>query len=88
MSKSGAIAELIASVQAGKPRFYFLGLVGYYIEGRPCAADGLSVDGASTPNLRRTVEGFSCDAFFPPGLLPPDIVAANGITVSKELSKG
>ena len=68
MTKADAIAALIASMQAGEPRYFDVGVVGYFIEGTPFSADGLSVD-AGNAELRATEEGFTCEAVFPASTL-------------------
>jgi len=44
---------------ADEPRHFYVGLVGYFIEGRPYSADGLTVDGDSAFELGATDDGFS-----------------------------
>ena len=77
--KALIIARMVASLRDGQNRGYYVGLVGYFIEGDPCAASGLSVDLWSTRNIRQTRDGFVCDAFFPPEQLQPETVEAKGI---------
>ena len=73
---------MIASLRRGEDRAYFVGLVGYFIEGCPCPASGLNLDLTGTPNIRQTQDGFVCDAFFPPDALPRETAQANR-TVTK-----
>ena len=81
--RSVAIGRMISSVKRGEPSKYFVGLVGYFIEGNPYPATGLSVDLAATTDIYQTESGFSCTAFFPPNALQPAIVKKNG-TVKKQ----
>jgi hypothetical protein len=70
---------MISSIVNHEDRRYFVGLVGYYIEGIPYSASGLSVDLFATPDICRTDAGFACSATFPPDLLEPRTVKAKGI---------
>jgi|ERR1035437_9456243 hypothetical protein len=56
-----------------------MGLAGYWIDGIPYCASGLTVDPTATPEAHLTDEGFSCIAFFPPELLVEGTVRKNGI---------
>ena len=78
-TKGFIIGQMIASLQRGEDRAYYVGLVGYFIEGCPYSASGLSVDSVATPSIRQTIDGFVCDAFFPPDTLQQETVEANGI---------
>jgi hypothetical protein len=80
--RATAVEVMLASLASYEPRTYFVSLVGYYIEGIPYSASGLSVSFDATPDLHRTDAGFACTAFFPPHLLEPETVEANG-TVSR-----
>ena len=80
--RAAAISSMVSALQRGEPRHYFVGLVGYYIEGIPYSASGLSVDLSATPGLYQTDTGFACTAFFPPNLVQPKTVKANG-TIKK-----
>ncbi len=64
--RSLVIGRMIASLRRGEPRGYYVGLVGYLIEGIPYSASGLSVDLTATPDIFQADSGFSCTAFFPP----------------------
>src|SRR5881296_960027 len=54
-------------------------VVGYYIEGTPYSATGLSVGPTQTLDMDLTDKGFVCTAFFQPHMLHPSTVKANGI---------
>jgi hypothetical protein len=54
-------------------------VVGYYIEGVPHSATGLSMNRHTPPDIDLTDESFTCIAFFEPHLLDASIVKANGI---------
>jgi hypothetical protein len=84
MTRAEAIGLMISAVNAGEPRQFTVGLVGYYIEGQLHSADVLQVDTGSTLNLRATEQGFCCYALFPPPKLTPEIVDANGIQTSPD----
>jgi hypothetical protein len=71
------IDKMVSSLRGGEDRQYFVGLVGYYIEGIPYPASGLSVDLGATQDIQRTADGFACIAMFPPHLLEPGTVKAN-----------
>ena len=79
-----ALKGMIANLNQGEALDYFVGLVGYFIEGIPYSATGLTVDSTTTPDIHFTEEGFSCTAFFPPNILQPSTVQKNGI-IKKEL---
>jgi hypothetical protein len=79
-----ALKVMIAKLNQGEALDYFVGLVGYFIEGIPYSATGLTVDSTATPDIHLTEEGFSCTAFFPPNILQPSTVQKNGI-IKKEL---
>jgi hypothetical protein len=74
------IDSMISSIVNHEDRRYFVGLVGYYIEGIRYSASGLSVDLFATPDICRTDAGFACSAMFPPEMLEPRTVMAKGIT--------
>jgi hypothetical protein len=84
MTRAEAIRLMIDAMNAGEPRQFAVGLVGYYIEGQLCSADVLQVDAGSALNLRATEAGFCCYAFFPPPKLTPEIVEANGMQTSPD----
>jgi hypothetical protein len=77
--RAAVISSMISSLRSGEDRKYYVGLVGYYIEGIPYSSSGLSVDLNATPDICQTDGGFACTAMFPPELLQPDTVKANGI---------
>src|SRR4030095_8105884 len=82
-----ALKMMIAKLNQGEERNYFVGLVGYFIEGIPYSATGLTVDLTTTPDIHLTEEGFSCTAFFPPKMLQPSTVQKNGIIKKEFLGK-
>jgi hypothetical protein len=57
---------MISSLRSGEDRKHYVGLMGYYIEGIPYSASGLSVDLTATPDICQTDDGFACTAMFPP----------------------
>ena len=77
--RAAVISSMISSLRSGEDRKYYVGLVGYYIEGIPYSSSGLSVDLTATPDICQTDGGFACTAMFPPELIQPDTVKANGI---------
>jgi hypothetical protein len=81
--RDAALKTMISKLNQGEERDYFLGLVGYFIEGIPYSASGLTVDLTATPDIHMTEEGFSCTAFFPPNILQPSTVQKKGI-IKKE----
>jgi hypothetical protein len=81
------IEGMIAKLNQGEEREYFVGIVGYFIEGVPYSASGLSVDSTATLDIHLTQNGFSCTAFFPPNILQPDTVRKNGIIKKEFLGK-
>jgi hypothetical protein len=81
--RDAALKRMISKLNQGEERDYFLGLVGYFIEGIPYSASGLTVDSTATPDIHLTEEGFSCTAFFPPNILQPSTVQEKGI-IKKE----
>lgn len=78
--RASVIDAMISSISNHEDRHYFVGLVGYYIEGTRYSASGLSVDLFATPDICRTDAGFACSAMFPPEMLEPRTVKAKGIT--------
>jgi|GEM_PF-2577832 len=78
--RASVIDVMISSISNHEDRYYFVGLVGYYIEGTRYSASGLSVDLSATPDICRTDAGFVCSAMFPPEMLEPSIVKARGAT--------
>src|SRR2546430_17665162 len=77
--RDAALKRMISKLNQGEERDYFLGLVGYFIEGIPYSASGLTVDSTGTLDIRLTEEGFSCTAFFPPNILHPTTVQKKGV---------
>jgi len=77
--RAAVISSMISSLRSGEDRKYYVGLVGCYIEGVLYSADGLSVDLTATPDICQTGGGFACTAMFPPEIIEPDTVKANGI---------
>ena len=78
--RASTIEMLIASLRRGEDRKFFIGLVGYYIEGILYSASGLTVDSGSTPDIHQVKDGLRCTAMFSPNLLDPSTVRANGVT--------
>jgi len=76
---AAVISSMISSLRRGEDRKYYVGLVGYYIEGIPYSSSGLSVDLTATPDICQTDGGVACTAMFPPEMIQPDTVKANGI---------
>src|SRR6185436_16199846 len=76
--KHEAVHRLIELIDADDSRKFYMGLVGYFIEGQPYAAAALNVDADSMRDLSATDEMFSCVALFPPDRLTPGMVAACG----------
>ena len=70
---------MVSSVKRAEPREYHVSLVGYYIEGIPFSATGLSLNQDTPPDIDLTDESFTCTAFFEPHLLDASIVKGNGI---------
>jgi hypothetical protein len=79
VKKAAVISSMISSLRGGEDRKYYVGVAGYYIEGIPYSASGLSVDLTATPDICETDGGFACTAMFPPEMIQPDTVKANGI---------
>jgi hypothetical protein len=82
-----ALKGMIAKLNQGEERDYFVGLAGYFIEGIPYSASGLTVDSTATADIHLTKEGFSCTAFFPPNILQASTVHKNGIIKKEFLGK-
>jgi hypothetical protein len=80
--RAAVISTMISSLKRGESREYYVGLVGYHIEGIPYSATGLSVSPTATPDIDLSDVSFSCTAFFPPELLSPTTVNAKG-TIQK-----
>ena len=77
--RAAVVGAMIASIRRGEDREYYVGLVGYYIDGIPYPASGLTVDLTATPDIYQTDGGFACTAYFPPSMLQPSTVKKNGI---------
>jgi hypothetical protein len=69
--RASVIDSMILSISKHEDRHYFVGLVGYYIEGIRYSASGLSVDLSTTPDICRTDAGFACSATFPADIIEP-----------------
>ena len=69
MTRDDALQHMAASLQQQESAQFYVGVVGYFIEGDAYPADGLSVDAVSTPNFTLNAIGFVCDAFFPVQML-------------------
>ncbi|ODM71856.1 hypothetical protein [Bradyrhizobium elkanii] len=78
--RASVIEAMISSISNHEDRYYFVGLVGYYIEGTRYSASGLSVDLSATPDICRTDAGFTCNAMFPAEMLESRTVKAKGAT--------
>jgi hypothetical protein len=81
------ISRMIASIRGAEARSFYLGLVGYFVEGIPIPASGLSVDPSGTEHIQETDEGFYCQAYFSPKDLYPAIVQRRGV-LTKDFGKG
>jgi hypothetical protein len=77
--RQAVIRGIVSSVQRGESREYHVGVVGYYIDGVPHSATGLSVNQHTPPDINLTEESFTCTAFFQPQQLDASLVLANGI---------
>jgi tetratricopeptide (TPR) repeat protein len=71
MERNRVIRAMVANIRRGDPREYFVGLVGYFIEGYPYPASGLGVDSYSTPDIHVTEDGFACTGIFAARMLQP-----------------
>jgi hypothetical protein len=78
--RTSVIDSMISSIRNREEGHYFVGLVGYYIEGIRYFASGLSVDLSRTPDICRTDAGFACSVMFPANMLDLQTVRAKGIT--------
>jgi hypothetical protein len=79
MTCDQALDVIATALKHDEPWHFQVAVVGYWIDGRPYPADGIAVNLVNTPNFARTVDGFECDAFFPPNILDAETVAACGI---------
>lgn len=77
--RSKVVGRMISSLRQGEPREYYVGLVGYFIEGIPYSASGISLDADGTPDIFQTDSGFTCTAFFPPSEIQPSTVKQLGV---------
>jgi hypothetical protein len=78
IERVAVIREMVSSLVAGENRQFYVGLVGYYIDGIPYSASGLSVDANRTPDIQATDAAFTCTAMFEPRFLEPSTVQRNG----------
>lgn len=83
LSRDAAIDLVLTACADLEVRSFYLGVVGYHIEGLPYSADGLTVSPETTPHLVATEDGLTCDAWFPPTHLDDAIVQAKGIVRSE-----
>jgi hypothetical protein len=74
-----AVEQMVNAAQQPDALPYFVALVGYWIEGFPYSASGLSVSADQTPNMRQTQDGFECDTWFEPHMIQPETVAAKDV---------
>jgi hypothetical protein len=79
LSRDAAVDVVLTACAGRELRSFYLGVVGYYIEGLPYSADGLAVGPETTPHLVATPDGVTCDAWFPPMRLEDAILKAKGI---------
>jgi hypothetical protein len=77
--RADVVSTMVCSLRRGEHRQYFVGLVRYYIEGVPVLASGLTMNLTSARDICNTGSGYNCTAMFPPNLLEPSTVSANGI---------
>jgi hypothetical protein len=71
LSLDQALKQMVGSLASAEPRHFHVGIVGYFLDGIPYSATGLTVSSDQTPNLVATHDGFACDGFFPAGSLEP-----------------
>lgn len=65
-----AIGDMIQLIREHPESIFMVVLLpNYFIEGEAYPATALTVSSSHTPNIRQTIEGFECDAFFPPHML-------------------
>lgn len=62
LTREAALHLMIVALAKGEDRQFHIGIVGYFIEGIPYTADGLTVSADRIPNLVETHNGFACDA--------------------------
>ena len=73
---------MVSDVSCGGGLSYFVVLAGYWIEGYPYSASGLSVDHTGSPDIRLTMDGFECGAFFAPITIVHPAMGGEIITVA------
>jgi hypothetical protein len=88
MKGSSAVDQMVTSVQRGEELSYFVSLNGYWIEGYPYTADGLTVDQASASHIERSEDGFECDCWFPPDMIQPKTLRDKEIVERKSPDGG
>jgi hypothetical protein len=66
-----AVEHMVNATQRKDALPYFVALNGYWIEGFPYSASGLSVDLDRTPNMRQLQDGFECDTWFESHMILP-----------------
>jgi tetratricopeptide (TPR) repeat protein len=77
------IHHMVANIRRGDSLEYFVGLVGYFIEGYPYSASGLGVDSYSTPDIHVTEDGFACTCAFPTKMVQPATMKTKRIIKSE-----
>ena len=87
LKKIAVVAQMVSDVSCGGGLSYFVVLAGYWIEGYPYSASGLSVDHTGSPDIRLTMDGFECGAFFAPNMLLDETVLKNGI-IQRDFGQG
>ena len=70
--RTATVRAITESLRRGEGRHYYVGLAGYFIEGYPYSATGLTVDLNATPDIKQTEAGFSCTATFPAKMIRED----------------
>ena len=78
---AAALRTMTAALKEGQNRRFMVALVGYWIEGIPYFASGLTFSADAIPEVHLTDEGLTCLAFFQPELLCEETVRKNGIIV-------
>jgi hypothetical protein len=69
--KARVVKNMIETLNSQKSSKFHVMLFQYYIDTERYATSALTVSGDFTPNIRETLGGFECDAFFPPEMLRP-----------------
>jgi hypothetical protein len=72
--RAAVVAKMVAGLRRGGSREYALALVGYFIEGIPYSASGLSINPDATPDVFQEEDALISTAFFPPDQLQPSTV--------------